>query len=79
MLLMTNLVKYGFQIKHKFKFKCVQHNYGITININVSGKNVIYVEKIVFGILLHGSCGNGRYSGSIMDDSGIMCGEIIES
>ena len=26
---------------------------GITINVNVSGKTIIYVKKIMFGILLH--------------------------
>ena len=57
----------------------IQINDGITININVSVKNVMYVEKIMFGILLHDSCENGRYSASFMDDSGIMCDRIIES
>ena len=28
-------------------------NAGKTINVNVSVKNVMYVEKIMFGILLH--------------------------
>ena len=31
----------------------IQINGGIMININVSANNVIYVEKIIFGILLH--------------------------
>ena len=26
---------------------------GITINVDVSVKNIIYVKKIIFGILLH--------------------------
>ena len=30
----------------------IQINVGITINVNVSVKNVMYVEKIMFGILL---------------------------
>ena len=28
-------------------------NGGITININVSVKNIVYVKEIIFGILLH--------------------------
>ena len=31
----------------------IQISGGITININVSVKNVEYVKKIMFGILLH--------------------------
>ena len=31
----------------------IQINDRITINVNVSVKNVIYVKKIIFGILLH--------------------------
>ena len=30
----------------------IQINGGITINIDVSVKNIIYVKKIIFGILL---------------------------
>ena len=31
----------------------IQINGGITINVDVSVKNIIYVKKIIFGILLH--------------------------
>ena len=31
----------------------IQIKGGITINVNVSVKNIIYVKKIMFGILLH--------------------------
>ena len=31
----------------------IQINGGITINVNVNVKNVKYVKKIMFGILLH--------------------------
>ena len=31
----------------------IQINVGIMINVDVSVKNVIYVKKIMFGILLH--------------------------
>ena len=43
--------------KRKCKFdekkKASQMNGGITINVDVSVKNIIYVKKIVFGILPH--------------------------
>ena len=31
----------------------IQINGGITIKVDVSVKNVIYVKKIIFGIVLH--------------------------
>ena len=31
----------------------IQVNGGITINVDVSVKNIIYVKKIIFEILLH--------------------------
>ena len=31
----------------------IQINGGITINVNVGIKNIIYVKKIIFGILVH--------------------------
>ena len=31
----------------------LQINGGITINVDVNVKNVMYVKKIIFGILLH--------------------------
>ena len=31
----------------------IQINRGITINVNVSVKNFMFVKKIMFGILLH--------------------------
>ena len=55
----------------------IQINGGITINVHVSVKNVMYVKNIMFGILLH--CENGKYLASIMDNSAIMCDEIMES
>ena len=41
----------------------IQINGRMTINVDVSVKNVIYVKKIIC------SCGNGKYLASIMDDS----------
>ena len=31
----------------------IQINSGITINVDVNLKNIMYVKKIMFGILLH--------------------------
>ena len=31
----------------------IQINYGITINVDASVKNVMYVKKIIFGIPVH--------------------------
>ena len=31
----------------------IQINNGVTINVDVSVENVTYVEKIIFGILVH--------------------------
>ena len=35
------------------KENVIQINGGITINADVSVKNITYVKKIIFGILLH--------------------------
>ena len=48
-----------------------QINGGIMINVNKNVKNVMYVKKILFGILLHVVV-NGKYLASIMDDAAIM-------
>ena len=52
---------------------------GIIINVNVKVKNVMYVKKIKFGILLHVIVKIKKYLASIMDDSVVTCDEIIES
>ena len=31
----------------------IQINGGIMVNVDVSAKNIIYVKKIMFGIMLH--------------------------
>ena len=49
------LTKY-ISCKCKCKFgetNVSQINCGITINVNANLKNIIYVKKIMFGILLH--------------------------
>ena len=53
----------------------IQITIGITTNVDGNGKNTIYVEKIVFGILLHAVA---KMVASFINDSMIMCDEIIE-
>ena len=53
----------------------IQVNSGITINIDVSVKNAMYMKKIMFGILLH----LNEKMASIMNDSVIMCDEVTQS
>ena len=48
-------------------------------NCCCESKNIMYVEKIIFGIPTTCSCENGKYLASIMDDSAITGDEIIES
>ena len=54
-------------------------NGGIITNVNVKVKNVMYVKKIMFGILLQVIVKIKKYLASIMDDLVITCDEIIES
>ena len=35
------------------KENVIQVNEGITINVNVSARSIIYVKKIIFGISVH--------------------------
>ena len=56
----------------------IQINGGITIHVDVSVKNVMYVKKIIFGIL-YMQLGKGKYLESIMDDWAITCDETVES
>ena len=57
----------------------IRINGGIMINVDVSVKNVIYVKKITFGILLHGIVKMENFLTSIMDDSAIICDEVIDA
>ena len=50
----------------------------IMINVGVSEKNIIHVKKITFGILLHAVLKMEKYLACIIDDSVIMCDEIID-
>ena len=56
----------------------IQINGGIIINVAVSVKKVVYVKNYVWNPAKY-SCENGRFLASIMDDSAIMCDEVIES
>ena len=56
----------------------IQLNGGITINVDVSVKNIIYVKKIVWNPATC-NCKNGKYLASIMDDSVITCDQGMES
>ena len=51
----------------------------ITMNVDVSVKNVMYMKKIMFGILLYVVVKMEKYLASIMDYSAIMCDEVMES
>ena len=53
-----------------------QTNDGITINVELSVKN-IYVKNIVWNPVTC-NCESGKYLASIMDDSVITCYEVIE-
>ena len=56
----------------------IQINGGITINVNVSVKNIMYVKKCCIWNPATCSCENGKYLASIMDNSAITCNEIVE-
>ena len=56
----------------------IQINGGIRMNVNVSVKDFMYVKKIVWNPTPC-SCENGKYLGSIMNNSVIICDEVIES
>ena len=51
----------------------------ITINVDISVKNIICVKEIIFATLATCSCKNGKYLASMIDHSVITCDEIIES
>ena len=54
----------------------IQINGGITINVDVSIKKLLYVKKNVWNPATC-NCKNGKYLASVMDDSAIICDEII--
>ena len=54
---------------------------GIAINVHVSVKNIIYIKKNTFRILLHVTMKseNLKYLVSTMHDSVIMCYKVMKS
>ena len=56
----------------------IQVNGGITMNVDVSVKKIIYVKKTMFEILLHVIVKMGNIS-KYYGDSAITCDEVIES
>ena len=57
----------------------IQINGGITVNVNVSGKNGHIHEKDYVSNAATCNCKNVKYIGSIMGDSVIMHDEITHS
>ena len=57
------------------KENVIQTNSGITINVDMSVRKVIYVNKIMLGSY-YVQLQNGKYLGSIMDK--IICDKIID-
>ena len=55
---------------------------GITIHLGVSTKirkTIVCAKKIIAGTLLHALVKTAKYSGSIIDDIGITCDEILNA
>ena len=57
----------------------IQINGGITIDFHVGVKNVRHVKKIMFEMLLHVIVKMESIQHSILDDSPIICGEVIDA
>ena len=55
---------------------------GITVHVSVSTKiwkTHVCGKKIIAGTLLHALVKTAKYSGSIIDDIGITCDEILNA
>ena len=57
----------------------IQVNGGITINVDESVKSILYVKKNMFGILVHAFVKYGKYLAGIIDDSAIICDEVMDA
>ena len=57
----------------------IQINCGIVINVDVSVKKVYVCEKDCAWNPATKHCENGKYLASIMDDSAIICDEVIDA
>ena len=49
----------------------------ITIHVDVRAKNIIFLKKVIFGMLLD-VVAKSKYSASVMEDSMTTCGEVTE-
>ena len=78
----SNILTKDISCKCKCRFdgkNVIQINGGITINVDKSVKNVMYVKKIIFRIMSNVVVKMKKYLASIMDDSAITCDEIIDA
>ena len=57
----------------------IQINGEITINVDLSVKNVMYAKEKKNWNPATCGCKNGKYLASIMNDSAIACDEVTES
>ena len=57
----------------------IQINGEMTINVDVSIKNIMYVKKIMFRILLNVIVRMENIHQVLVDDSAFVCDEIIKS
>ena len=57
----------------------IQINGEVTINVDVSIKYIMYVKKIMFGILLNVIVRMENIHQVLVDDSAFVCDEIIKS
>ena len=57
----------------------IQIKSGIMINVDASAKSIIYVKKDYIWNPATCSCENGKYFTSIVDNSVIMCNDIIDA
>ena len=69
----------SYECKCRFDGKNVTEiNVGITINANMGIKNIYPTKNYVWNPATC-NCENGKYLASIMDDSAIICDEVIMS
>ena len=61
------------------KKNVIQINGGITINVDMSVKNVMFVKKNYVWNPATCNCQNGKYLASIMNNSAIMCDEVTDA
>ena len=68
----------SYECKYRFDGKnVIEINVGITINANMGIKNIYATKSYVWNPATC-NCENGKYLASIMDDSAIICDEVIK-